>query len=232
MSMRETSDIRRLTRIYEESLRSCGDTPQGVLWPDSDDLATRFEVLLQPILPILSAGRTLRLLDVGCGPGFLLDYLQTNQLIQNIDYLGIDVSAATLAAAQKRWPAQQFQLRDIREAPFPAESFDFAIACGVFTAKFGLSYNEMRMLAESTLQALWPSCKIGLSFNFMSKHVDWERDDLFHWPLDAVMAFCKSSLSRHAAFRLDYGLWEVATMVHREPQRRTSQVPREWHGGA
>jgi hypothetical protein len=62
----------------------------------------------------------------------------------------------------------------------------------------------------------------------MSKHVDWERDDLFHWPLDDIMAFCKRDLSRHVAFRLDYGLWEGATFVRRAPLVAASKTPRRW----
>ena len=82
----------------------------------------------------------------------------------------------------------------------------------------GLDYwHEVRLVRHETLAAVWPSVTEGLSFNTMSKHVDWERDDLFHWPLDDVMAFAKANLSRHVAFNLDYGLWEVAVHVHRSP---------------
>jgi hypothetical protein len=39
----------------------------------------------------------------------------------------------------------------------------------------------------------------------MSKHVDWERDDLFLY----ILAFCKRDLSRHVSLRL---LWSVGSV--------------------
>ena len=59
----------------------------------------------------------------------------------------------------------------------------------------------------------------GLAFNVISKHVDWERDDLFHLPCDALIAFLKAELSRHCVVRHDYGLFEYTTYVYREANR-------------
>jgi hypothetical protein len=100
--------------------------------------------------------------------------------------------------------------------------------CGIFTVKSGNTYDETVALAQDTLKAAWPSVEVGLAFNSMSKHVDWERDDLFHWPLDDIMAFCKRDLSRHVSFRLDYGLWEGSTLVRKQPVLRSSKVPPRW----
>jgi hypothetical protein len=66
----------------------------------------------------------------------------------------------------------------------------------------------------------------------MSKHVDWERDDLFHWPLDEIMAFCKANLSRHVSLRLDYGLWEASAFVRNAPIPRNSRMPGRWSTAA
>ena len=118
--------------------------------------------------------------------------------------------------------------RDVRDDPYRNDAFDFCIVCGLFTVKNGNSYEDTRALAQGALEAVWPSVKIGLAFNSMSKHVDWERDDLFHWPLDDIMAFCKRTLSRHVSFKLDYGLWEVATIVRKEPLPCLSKTPVRW----
>ena len=34
------------------------------------------------------------------------------------------------------------------------------------------------------VELLWPHVRRGLAFNVMSKVVDWEREDLFHLPMD------------------------------------------------
>ena len=226
-------DIQKLTVTYTAALREHGATPKGVLWPNAPDLGARFETLLGGIdFDRYRPTNRIRLLDLGCGPGLLLDYLAANTLLDRVDYTGVDVLEAALDEAQSRWPQQKFELHDARDQPFPANHFDYCIACGVFTGRFELSATEMTAMAQDTLKAVWPSVTIGLAFNAMSKHVDWERDDLFHWPLDDIMAFCKADLSRHVRLRLDYGLWEVSTIVLKSPAARLGSVPVGWRSEA
>src|SRR5262249_21598893 len=159
--------------------------------------------------------KRIRLLDVGCGLGLLLDYLADNSLLDVVDYTGVDLVEPILQQARRRWPGYVFHLRDVRDAPYGEEEFDYCLLCGVFTVRTGNNYEDMVSLEQSTIKAIWPSVRLGLGFNSMSKHVDWERDDLFHWPLDDIMAFCKSHLSRHVSLNLDYGLWETSTIVRK-----------------
>jgi len=224
-------DTLRLTNHYAAALAARGVRPVGVLWPNAPDLATRYEVLLGPIdFGNYSPERRVRLLDLGCGPGFLLDYLAENDLLRLVDYTGVDVSETTMGHARTRWPDHRFELRDIRDHPFPAGAFDYCIICGVFLSRNAITYEAMLRLVGDTLRAVWPSVNLGLGFNVMSKHVDWERDDLFHWPLDDVMSFCKANLSRHVQLRLDYGLWEASALVSRAPIQSRTCVPKSWFG--
>ena len=68
------------------------------------------------------------------------------------------------------------------------------------------------------IAALHSRARIGLAFNVMTWHVDWQRDDLFHLPCDTLLAFLKAEVSRHVVLRADYGLWEYTTYVYREPE--------------
>ena len=223
------SDVGQLAEIYAAVLAEKGVTPQGVGWPNVADLATRFEALLGPVdFARHSAANPLRLLDLGCGPGFLLDYLAANNLLALVDYTGVDILETTMQHARRRWPGHRLELRDVRDQAFDAGAFDYCIICGVFTARFPVGYAEMEQLAQETLRAVWASVRLGLAFNVMSKHVDWEREDLFHWPLDDIMAFCKANLARHVSLRLDYGLWEAAVFVRKDPVARRSIVPPQW----
>jgi SAM-dependent methyltransferase len=225
--MRE--DISEIVAAYAEALARKGATLAGVGWPRAADVALSYETLLDPIdFRQFSPERPLRLLDLGCGPGFLLDYLAENNILDRVDYTGADITQIALEHAHRRWPAQRFELRDVRDRPFPADTFDYCILCGVFIHRHPLSLANMKAHAEATLTAVWPSLTKGIGFNVMSKHVDWERDDLFHWPLDEMMAFCKANLSRHVTFRLDYGLWEASALVLREPVQRRTKLPAIW----
>jgi len=212
-------DVAHLQQIYAAALGAKGVTPEGVLWPNAPDLATRFEVLLGPVeFAKYSPKNPARLLDLGCGPGFLLDFLAENGLLDAVDYTGVDITDVTMRHARSHWPRHRFELRDVRDHPFSPDQFDYCMMCGTFTSRFGNTYSQMEALTQDTLRAVWPSVTVGLGFNVMSKHVDWERADLFHWPLDEIMRFCKAELSRHVSFRLDYGLWEVSTLVLKVPR--------------
>ncbi|HVH77425.1 MAG TPA: class I SAM-dependent methyltransferase [Stellaceae bacterium] len=222
-------DVHEIAADYEDMLATRGAVLAGVGWSSAFDLALRYGTLLSRVdFRRFSRERPLRLLDLGCGPGFLLDYLASNDLLDRVDYTGVDVSEVGLAHARRRWPQQRFERRDVRDQPFDADEFDFCMICGVFSSRCGISFEAMRDLAQATLRALWPSLAMGLAFNVYSKHVDYEREDLFHWALDEVMAFCKRYLSRHVSFHLDYGLWDLSVLVSREPVRPNGRIPEAW----
>jgi SAM-dependent methyltransferase len=222
-------DVQLLSEYYAKAAEGSASDLAALGWPNAADLAARFEVLLSGVdFSNYSPSRRLKLLDIGCGLGLLLEYLVENSLIDLVDYRGVDLVEPILVRARERWPGHRFELRDIRVEPYGIEEFDYCILCGVFTVRVGKSYQETVESAQGTLQALWPMVKMGLGFNSMSKHVDWERDDLFHWPLDEIMAFCKARLSRHVSLNVDYGLWETATLVRKEPRFRNSKVPGGW----
>ncbi|HEV2100849.1 MAG TPA: class I SAM-dependent methyltransferase [Stellaceae bacterium] len=225
-------DLHEIVADYEDMLAKRGAILAGVGWSSASDLALRYTTLLSQIdFRRFSRERPLRLVDLGCGPGFLLDYLAGNDLLDLVDYTGVDVSQVGLDHARRRWPRQRFELRDVREQPFRAGEFDFCMICGVFSSRCGISFEAMRELAQATLRALWPSLALGLAFNVYSKDVDYEREDLFHWSLDEMMGFCRKNLSRHVSFRLDGGLWDACVLVSREPVRPPQQIPEGWAPG-
>jgi hypothetical protein len=93
-------------------------------------------------------------------------------------------------------------------------SFDYIVLNGVFTEKLELPFDEMLAYFKQLLTRVFAHAKIGIAFNVMSKHVDWERPELFHLPFDTLAEFLKKELSRHFVFRNDYGLYEYTTYVY------------------
>jgi len=83
-----------------------------------------------------------RLLDAGCGPGLWTAFLAHPESdpddpesgpadpdrVAGRDVVGIDVSAAFLAAARERHPALRFETASMRELPFPDGSFGGILA--------------------------------------------------------------------------------------------------------
>jgi hypothetical protein len=97
--------------------------------------------------------------------------------------------------------------------------FDYAVINGVFTVKRELSFDEMFDFFTKAVSKVFSLVEIGLAFNVMSAHVDWERDDLFHLPFDTLAAWLTQNIGRNFVFRNDYGLYEYTTYVYRQESK-------------
>jgi hypothetical protein len=84
-----------------------------------------------------------------------------------------------------------------------------------FTERRGLSFDEMVDYFEATVTRLFIRTRIGIAFNVISKHVEWEREDLFHVPFDVLASTLVRDVSRKLTFRHDYGLFGYTTYVYR-----------------
>jgi SAM-dependent methyltransferase len=215
-------EAQRYTRIvehYEQKLSEHGPTYKGVDWPRAEDVDVRNAVMLDVCR---DAGARASLLDLGCGIGLLPDFLRARGLLEHFDYLGIDLSARMVTAAKARHPDLRFEVRDVLKNPLGDGVFDYVIMNGLLTVKASLAQGEMEEFASSMIEAAFRAARRGLAFNVMSEHVDWKREDLFHWPFDRAAAFLKRACSRHVVFRADYGLYEYTAYVFRESNRRTA----------
>ncbi len=216
-----------LVSHYERCFDQYGPSPKGVEWPNGPDLEARFATLLSVLDDVPRQPRPV-LLDVGCGPGLLLDYLQATRGLDAVEYRGIDLSAVMVEAGRERWPNHDFAARDIITDPLPDQSVDVVIMNGVLTEKLTLPQEGMIALAQALIAAAFKTARIGVAFNVMSAHVDWERPDLFHWSFDLVAAFLKARVSPHYGFRADYGPYDYAAFVWRHPRRPAPLSPGWW----
>ena len=222
-----TSDWATLVSHYERCFHRHGASPLGVDWPNGTDLEARFATLLS-VLDGVPKETPPVLLDVGCGPGLLLDYLLATGRLEGVKYRGIDLSTVMVDAARQRWPDKDFSTRDIVAEPLADESVDAVIINGVLTEKLDLTHDAMVGLAQELLIAAFKTARIGVAFNVMNSHVDWQRPDLFYWSFDDLAAFLTARVSRHYTFRADYGLYEHAAFVWRKPRRPPAASPVWW----
>jgi SAM-dependent methyltransferase len=201
---------------YEKHLREYGTSHKGVAWPKAEDVDLRNQVMLG----VCGAyAGPMSILDLGCGFGLFADYLRSESRLGAIDYLGIDLSLPMVEEARRRHPELRFEARDVLADPLAERSIDYVIMNGVLTVKASLSHEEMEEFATALIQSAFRSARRGLAFNVMSEHVDWKREDLFHWPFDRAAGFLRKTCSRHVVFRADYGLHEYTAYVYREPNR-------------
>lgn len=196
-----------IAKHYEECFEKHGDNHLGVDWPNHEDTLKRYQIMLDITTPESS------LLDFGCGTSALYQYaIDTKQ--NNFNYSGLDITSAFVEKSKEKFPNQTFYHKDILvDNDIP--NFDYIVCNGTFTEKRDLSYDEMFEFFSNTIKILWNKTNKGIAFNLMSKHVDWERDDLFHVSLDKLGWFLKDNLSRNFTIRNDYKLYEYTTYVYK-----------------
>jgi dTDP-4-amino-4,6-dideoxygalactose transaminase len=209
-----------LLAVSERNLHEYGDTAAGAGWPNETDRRTRFDVMLD--LLDCSLDSPVVLCDLACGTGELLAHIQRRGL-HNITYLGVDRSARALSYARAKFPKATFVELDVnaQEADLGVIACDYLVANGLFTAKYGMSHEQMWSFLVATIERLWPQVRRGLAFNVMSKIVDWEREDLFHLRMDEAARLLHRLVGRRVRMRADYGLYEYTAYAYRgEPWRR------------
>ncbi len=215
--MTNSANYRSIVDHYESCLTEHGDTCRGVDWPNAQQATTRYSVMLDVIRD--HSGPT-SVLDVGCGAGHLLEHLLQQDLPQ-IEYTGLDLSAKFVNLCRKKFPKNSFYCMDLLadETLWNAVPHaDYAIMNGVFTERRSVPWESMLEYMLHFLTKVFGKVRKGMAFNVMSKHVDWERDDLFHVSYDVMAARLRSDISRHCIFRADYGLYEYTVYVYHQPR--------------
>jgi|14BtaG_2_1085337.scaffolds.fasta_scaffold15920_3 SAM-dependent methyltransferase len=207
-------DYHSIFKHYEACLDKHGNTALGVDWPNIEDLKTRFDVMLD----VKRGSYPAKVLDFGCGIGLLYDHIIESKQ-KGVSYIGLDISPKFIEASKCRHPDTQFYCVDILKDTF-SEEFDYAICNGTFTEKLNLSFDDMFDFFSSAITKLFEKAKVGIAFNVMSSHVDYERDDLFHLPHDTLADFIITNLSRNYIIRNDYGLYEYTAYVYKESYGR------------
>jgi len=201
----------KIVEHYENCLRQYGDSHLGVDWPKEDDAALRYRIMLE----LIPANRVSTLLDFGCGIAHLYGYLIKNGF-KNISYTGLDISSEFIETCKQKYPGVPFKCLDLLESGEQVEMYDYIILNGVFTEKCGLSFDEMYDYFKRLIKAVFLKADHAMAFNVMTKHVDWEREDLFHLPFDLLGAFLKSEVTRNYIIRNDYGLFEYTVYLFKE----------------
>lgn len=103
------------------------------------------------------------LLDMGCGFGDLLAYLNARGVQPR--YTGVDLCSAMIERCQRRFGGgdARFVVADALDYE-PDAGFDYVVACGMF----GYAARGTRQRLRATLEHLFSLASIGFAVNFLS----------------------------------------------------------------
>ena len=196
---------------YEKCLEKHGDNHLGVDWPNVEDATKRYQIMFE----LINGGfGTNSLLDYGCGAGHFIEgvvmrgFREPNSEVIKRTYFGYDKSDKMIALCKSKHPNYQFSSTE-----YPVS--DYVIMNGVFTEKRSITFGQMWTMVQAELLEVWAKTRKGLAFNVMSPNVDYEKDFLFHLPMDLMANFVVKNLSRKFQIRHDYLPYEYTVYVYR-----------------
>lgn len=202
-------ELAEISRYYSEKLGAHGASPQGVDWNGAESQRLRFDQLLR----VCGSEGELRVNDIGCGYGALLDYLRL--LGKRCDYLGVDISEAMIAKAEtlhRGQPDCRFLAgeRADRQA-------DYTVASGIFNVRLSAGEGDWRAHMLRSLEEMHAGSRLGFAFNCLTKYSDpaLMKDYLFYADPGELFDRCKTRFSRNVALLHDYGLYEFTIIVRK-----------------
>lgn len=144
-----------VARIYEAFREQETDPARRLGWQDAASQVAHHAALFALVdthMPL--SGLSVR--DLGCGDGAAVPWVESRGALA---YQGVDMSAASVAAAQVRWPGRAFAcLSDSTDTASVSGPVDITIAIGT------LAYHGAAD-AVGLLDRAWATSRVGVAFS-------------------------------------------------------------------
>jgi ubiquinone/menaquinone biosynthesis C-methylase UbiE len=150
-------DIKDLKKYYQIQLGAHSEPEKRVGWKTAESQRVRFEEFTR-----VGSLKGSKILDIGCGLGAFLGYLQEKQII--LKYTGIDLFPQVIQEAQKLYPDAKFEVRHILARPYPARTFDYSFLSGVFNVKVKDNWLYTKIMLRQILR----QTKKAVAFNILN----------------------------------------------------------------
>lgn len=163
---------------------------QSVGWTDYLQVFL-FDRMLQ-ILSSVDPGRRYTLLDVGCGLGDFLPHLR-GAGYGNITYTGVDIVAAMISSARKKYPGFDFRRSDFFLDDFSG-SYDFVICSGALNIIVGKTPGDHYAYVKEFIRKMYRLSNVACAFNLLAlSGKEYFPDDsrFFYVDQEDVASFCR-----------------------------------------
>lgn len=197
-------DTSRAADLYNARFDEHGRSVRTVGWSNERDQRLRFEMLLRGLEP---RGKTI--LDVGCGLGDLVTYLEEH-IGGDFRYIGIDIAGKLIDSARVTFGkvGREFHTGDLFSVKLPR--VDIAVLSGALSLKVV----GIEQYAQDTMRKMFDLSREVASLNFLSSYVDFEAQKNQHYSPEKVFGWAKQ-LSKKVNLLHDYPLYEFTVQVLR-----------------
>ena len=197
-----------IASLYDGRLGCQLDDHAVVGWGSRADQWLRFEQLFRGLE---IAGR--RILDVGCGLGALVEFLD-ERAGGEFDYLGVDLAPGLVRRAQERVADRQgmrqprFAVVDILDPEAELGQHDLVVLSGALS--YRVEDNEG--LAAAMIERMAGLATEAVALNFLSSYVDYQLDKNFHYSPEKMFRLARTLCPRVALYH-DYPLYEFTLQL-------------------
>lgn len=195
-------DITKAAALYNDRYDLYGNNLKTVGWGTSEDQILRFEILFRGLNP---KGKTI--LDVGCGLGDLIDYLDK---VTNGDfyYIGVDIAEKLITSAKEKYfrPNVKFYVGDVFLDVF--NPVDITVLSGALSFKT----TGIEDYAYETMKRMFELSKEAACLNFLSKYVDFEAEKNQHY-IPEIMFMKAKEFTKRVVIYHDYPLYEFTIQL-------------------
>jgi ubiquinone/menaquinone biosynthesis C-methylase UbiE len=195
-------DITKAAALYNDRYDLYGNNLKTVGWGTSEDQILRFEMLFRGLNP---KGKTI--LDVGCGLGDLIDYLD-NVTGGDFNYIGVDIAEKLISSAKETYsrPNVKFYAGDV--------SLDILNPVDISVLSGALSFKTtgIEKYAYETMKRMFELSKEVACLNFLSKYVDFETEKNQHYSPEIMFSKAKE-FSKRVVIYHDYPLYEFTIQL-------------------
>ena len=196
------------SEYFSERFREHGADVR-TLWGSEQSQRERFAVLCE-----VGDLNGKSVLDVGCGFGDLLNFLQSRG-IRPSQYLGIDCVDDILAVARQKYPAGRFENREL-SAVAADERFDYVFGSGIFF----LEGENWRDHVMTTIRQMYEHTREAVAVNFLSRF-STNRDYHSHYvDPGELLTTLMDEITPVAELRHSYRSNDLTVFLYREWRHR------------
>ena len=117
MKSKKSKDVLN-TKFWQDRIRSHKEITHTVGHFDFDKCNAIHEKIIEEVIPNRSS-----VLDLGCGYGRASDFF--------VNYAGVDFVPEFIYEANRMFPLEKFYIADLRNLPFPTQSFDWGVMISI-----------------------------------------------------------------------------------------------------
>ena len=196
-----------IKNMYGESFYLHGDSPASLLTPKG-----RQSIRFRALDPFFLKGK-MRILDYGCGLGYLYQYLLFKGY--DFEYIGVDIMPEFIEVCREKFPkGPDFQVIDPQTKI--QGSYDIVFASGVFNLKTNDDLIQSKLYAYKRINALFDLTKEAFVCDFLSPFVDFQQPSAQHFEIGEISDYCAKSLSRRFMLRHDLLPYEFTLIVYKD----------------